>query len=556
MCDATRGRRARSVQGAALAALCLLSAAGLQAAPAMTWTEKFYDPAPSSQEPIPDLVLPLPCGGGMVLRPIEIPASDWLDDHPVELGQSDAERGYKEGRRLGYLAGSFSVPGKQGRFYYLGKYEVTRDQYAAVMASECPKASMRGRIPVTSVSWFEAVEYASRLTEWLLANAREVMPHEDKEYGFLRLPTEEEWEFAARGGLAVDAADFLATRFPMPDGDLAGYAWYESSGSADGQLHPMGLLKPNPLGLHDILGNAAELTFSPFHLDHHGRMHGQSGGFVSRGGDIFTPEAQLGSAWRQENNYFDSSTGKAKALDSLGFRLALTAPVIVSPERLNEIKASWSELPARTGDPSGDAMQALAQLETLSMQTRDQALRTRLEIIQRDMERSQTIIGEARQRTLRALLRAGAFMGKRVVTDNKKTEAITQLMDMGQASFERFKQGLAGRAGAQTTIDDAAKVLASKKSKWQDELDHTRQDADNSLSYYSDAVIGVSQDYTGPETDAALAVVEEELRLKRNEYLIPYAKRFVDHLADYRGKKVADKRRWLGDLVSSEGRYR
>lgn len=554
--DAARVPAARHALGdrflAVGLACCFLGTVQVLAQPSaaapIDWPEKLYNPAPAPQ----DLILPLPCGGAMAFRPVEIPGSGWLDDRPVELGQSDAERGYKEGRRLSHLAGAFTDPDGAARRYYIGKYEVTRDQYAAVMGPDCPKPSMRGRLPMTETSWFDAVELSRRATEWLLAHAADALPREDKEPGFLRLPTEEEWEFAARGGLAVDAADFLAPRFPMPEGDLARYAWYESSGSAEGQLHPVGLLKPNPLGLYDILGNAAELALSPFHLDRRGRPHGQSGGFVSRGGDIFTPEAQLGTAVRQEHNYFDPGTGKAKVLDSLGFRLVVTAPVIVSPQRLDAIKESWSELPALSGDAGTDAATALKQLKELAVQTQDEALRTRLELIQRDMERSQSAVNEARARTLRALIRTGAFMGKRVVTDGKKAEALERLMAMGQASFERFCADAKSKPGGQAACDEARKTLESKQVKWQAELERTRADLQNSLSYYGEATIGVGQDYTGPESSAALAVVAEELKLKQNAYLIPYAKRYVGHMADYRDRGAADKARWLKDLSTLE----
>lgn len=66
-------------------------------------------------------------------------------------------------------------------------------------------------------------------------------------------------------------------------------------------------------------------------------------------------------------------------------------------------------------------------------------------------------------------------------------------------------------------------------------------------------MIGLAQDYPGPEASAALAVVEEELRLKHNEYLVPYAQRFVGHMTGYRDQGAADKGIWLKDLVSIEG---
>jgi len=542
--------------------LLACASAGLLAAPLagspgapVTWPEKLYNPAPAAD----DLVLPLACGGAMVFRPVEIPSDNLLDDRQVELGQSDAERGYKEGRRLSHLAGSFSEPrvegGSAARRYYIAKYETTRDQYAALSADTCPSPTMRGRLPVTDISWFDAVDWSRRYTEWLLAHAPEALPREDREPGFLRLPTEEEWEFAARGGLKVDETDFLAPVFPLPEGDLARYAWFESSRSAQGQLHPVGLLRPNPLGLHDILGNAAEMTLVPFHLDRRGRPHGQAGGFVSRGGDIFTPESQMGSAVRQEHNYFNAATGRAKTLDSLGFRLVLTAPVIVSSQRLDAIKHAWAVLPTLSGDASGDAAQALAELRQLAEQSQDQALRTRLELIQRDMERSQAAINEARARTMRALLRLGAFLAKRVVTDRQRAKAIEQLMDLARGRFDRFSADLTGESGAKAAIDEARASLDDKMGKWQAQLDEIRASLDRILSYYGDTVIGMGRDYGESEVKAGLVVVSDEFRLKQNAYLIPYAEQFVAHMAAYRRDGKADKDAWLRDLDRIESAH-
>ena len=79
----------------------------------------------------------------------------------------------------------------------------------------------------------------------------------------MRLPTEEEWEYAARGGAAVSELDFLGRTFPMPEG-TSRYAWFQGPRSAAGRAQPVGMLEPNPLGLHDILGNVGELVLEPF----------------------------------------------------------------------------------------------------------------------------------------------------------------------------------------------------------------------------------------------------------------------------------------------------
>jgi len=520
------------------------SGAGEGAAPSITWPERLYNPAPADG----DLVLPLACGGAMVFRPVDIPSGSLLDDRPVEIGQADEDRGYKEGRRLAFLAGSFTDPDAAARRYWIAKYETTADQYAALTAADCPRPTMRGRLPVTDVSWFDAVDYGRRYTEWLLAHAPSTLPREGREPGFLRLPTEEEWEFAARGGLKVDEADFLAPVFPMPEGDLARYAWFESTRSADGELQPVGLLKPNPLGLHDILGNAAEMTLAPFALDHRGRPHGQAGGFVSRGGDVFTPESQIGSAVRQEHNYFNAATGKAKTLDSLGFRLVLAAPVIVSPARLDAIKQAWADLPNLGAAPGGDADQALADLRSLAAQSGDDALRTRLELIEGKLAGGRAEIKQARERMLRALLRTGAFLGKRVVTDQQRILALKRLMDLAQSRFDSFVAKVQGQPGAEKAIEEARKALEERQRKWQAQLDEIQAGLANSLSYYGDTVIGVGRDFSDEEADAALAVVKAELEQQQNAYLIPYAAVFVRHLAAYHRNGQAEKTLWLEDL--------
>ncbi len=547
-----RNRRLIRIRAVVWGLLSLLMSVSVISGEEITWPEKLYNPAAAPPEQPADLILPMPCGGAMAFRPVEIPGSGWLDDRPVELGQSDADRGYKEGRRLSHLAGAFTVKEGATRRYYLGKYEVTRDQYAALMQPDCAKPNMRGRIPITGISWFDAVEFSRRYTEWLLEHAPDALPKEDLATGFLRLPTEEEWEFAARGGLAVDAADFLAPRFPTPDGDLARYAWFESSGSAGGELHPVGLLKPNPLGLYDILGNASELTLAPFHLDRRGRDHGQAGGFVSRGGDVFTPENQLGSAVRQEHNYFDPGTGHAKTMDSLGFRLVVTAPVIVSPQRLDAIKQSWTGLPQLSGDAGTDATQALQQLKDLSIQTQDDALRTRLELIQRNMEQSQSAINEARIRTLRALLRTGAFMGKRVVTDAQRAQVIRNLRKLAESRFKDLSDRAHGVAGSDKLIAEARDALAGKQAKWDDSLKEIETSLANSLSYYSDMAVGVGDDYNDAEAGTQLPVVEAELKAKNNAYLIPYARLFVAHLRAYHVDQSVDKGRLQQDLLKLE----
>jgi formylglycine-generating enzyme required for sulfatase activity len=118
--------------------------------------------------------------------------------------------------------------------FYLGKHPVTQEQWAAIMGSD-PSIFKGRKHPVENVSWHEAQEFIRRL------NAKEGT---DK----YRLPTEAEWEYAARAG--------MATKFPF-DPDRAGeHAWFWNN--SGGHTQPVGQKKPNQWGLSDMLGNVWE----------------------------------------------------------------------------------------------------------------------------------------------------------------------------------------------------------------------------------------------------------------------------------------------------------
>jgi formylglycine-generating enzyme required for sulfatase activity len=120
--------------------------------------------------------------------------------------------------------------------FYLGKYEVTQAQWQAVMVDK-PSNFKGETLPVANVSWGQVQEFIRKL------NARE----QGTKY---RLPTEAEWEYAARAGTTT------AYSFGDDERQLAEYAWY--SANAGNMAHAVGQKKPNPWGLYDMHGNVWE----------------------------------------------------------------------------------------------------------------------------------------------------------------------------------------------------------------------------------------------------------------------------------------------------------
>jgi formylglycine-generating enzyme required for sulfatase activity len=133
--------------------------------------------------------------------------------------------------------------------FYLGKFEVTQAEWEALMGSNPSEHKGDGGLPVERVSWHDAQTFVAKLNQ------------QTPGAGF-RLPTEAEWEYAARAGGGL-----------FKEFELARYAWYrENSGSPNPNqdfrdidtfsTHPVGGKEPNGWGFHDMHGNVWEWTSS------------------------------------------------------------------------------------------------------------------------------------------------------------------------------------------------------------------------------------------------------------------------------------------------------
>ena len=486
-------------RAAALAVLLDAILAGAAVQGEERWPDKYVNP-----KPLPDdLVLPMPCGAGMAFRPVAIPADRLLGDRRLILGGSDERFGFAEGSRQAFLAGGFAGGGEGQRILYVGKYEVSADQWSALTESACPRPTNAGRLPKTAAAWSEAVGFAAHYSEWLLGHAPESLPREDGTRAFLRLPTEVDWEYAARGGAAVGEGDFRSPRFPMPEG-IAQYVWFGAPESADFKPQPIGLLKPNPLGLHDMLGNAAELVLDAFSLNKGSRLHGQAGGVILKGGDYLTPEDAIRSAHREEMNPFDEK-GLRRA-DTVGFRLVLTAPVLTSPKRLEAIRAEWTALPAA---PAAERLEdPLAELDALIAATEEGVVRDRLKGLKSVMQANIVSRNEQRDRAVRNLLRFGAILGKRI------------------DEIGRIVTARAGAAEALRKVGAGGDNLAAIERQ----IAEDRGALEENVRAYRDTVAEVVKDYPAAVIDRGLAVLSEELKARQLTRLVPFAERFRDHI--------------------------
>ena len=158
------------------------------------------------------------------------------------MGLSESSR-----RRIGAFTSDWwrgRMDVRISRAYDIARYEVTQSEWATVMGMN-PSRDFAGcaRCPVESVSWEKVQRFIS-----LLNSAASLLNSAAADVWTYRLPTDAEWEYAARGG---ERDEFFAKNRDES-------AWHRDN--SDLRTHPVGLKRPNGFGLYDMIGNVAELT--------------------------------------------------------------------------------------------------------------------------------------------------------------------------------------------------------------------------------------------------------------------------------------------------------
>lgn len=477
-------------------------------------TADAYNPKPATD----DILLPMPCGLSMAFKLVAVPAKGLLWDMPLRPGVDDnanANRAFYDRRYNAALSGAFTLedlppdwrklaPKGQNYFYLVAKYEVSNLQWQAVMDASCPPAdppAASAAKPVTDINWYDSVDFTRKYTAWLLQNSPQSLPRfsgDNRNVGFVRLPTETEWEYAARGGHMAGGQQLLQEDFFAlpPESNKADYAVYRPEGAARAEeTANIGSRKPNPLGIYDTAGNAAEMVLDAFRFSLAGRLHGSAGGFVRKGGSFLSGEAEILPGRREETPFF-MADGPAHARD-MGFRPVISGINTPGGARPQELLTEWAKA-GESLEAAGYATQAarnpLEELDRLLVSAPNEAVKKNLQELRNTIKENNIMLERQKQMEAQSLIRTGMYMTETIRNYSIRRKSLQSQMDSMQresktakgAELEKLRQIMdnarRGLVMLDTSIDKSLTFYRSKVEDGAQMAPETLSSAYDSLS--------------------------------------------------------------------------
>jgi hypothetical protein len=502
----------------------------------------------------------MPNGAEVVFRKVLVPGSNFWGDPKRVIQIGDAHGGIFEGLQRVQISGSFRDSDSRGWVYYLGKYEVTKQQFIAVMGMEAlltasgnskdkqlaklagPALAGATVLPLASVSWHTIQEFIHVYNQWLFDPTHPErllnLPKVQSVPGFIRLATELEWEYAARGGYAAILDKSFPQGLPFPESKLTKHAWHLQN--AKHRTRPIGLRKPNRLGLYDMLGNVQELTSGRFLPE---IWQGKPGGLTARGGSVSTPSSQIRSSYREEVEIYywdaDKRVMPERRSFTTGLRLAIGSNVVVNSKVRQALKADYQAYrqSIRTAMPVGKTLaNPVAQAATRLGSVRD--------ILQDLMDKNPTI--EANLRTIQAEIDRAEQqldLGLREAARSVALDALRYGTDLARDVFKL--ESLRNMAAKK------AKKLASLSKKYQnllrtiqEQVEKRQESAAELFERYTEDVVRLGEYGSTYVTQALEALRQKKLTTRGRAALQVLTK----HVGEYQNTRRPAPETWRHDF--------